>query len=44
MTDYAVTSRYPGDYEEIDRKEYLEAVRLAQVILDWAERVVSQNL
>ena len=27
LTDYAVMTRYPGDYEAVDRDEYEEAVR-----------------
>jgi HEPN domain-containing protein len=37
LTDYAVSARYPGDYEEISQDEYKHAVRLAEAIVRWAE-------
>jgi HEPN domain-containing protein len=40
LTDYAVTSRYPGDFESVDEEEYQEAVRLAETIFLWAERII----
>jgi HEPN domain-containing protein len=30
LTEYAVTTRYPGDYDPITREEALDAVRLAR--------------
>ena len=39
LTDHAVTSRYPGDYEEITDEEYREALRLAAAVLAWSERL-----
>jgi len=38
LTDYAVISRYPGDVEEIDESEYYEALRMAEIVFDWAEQ------
>ncbi len=40
LTDYAVMSRYPGDVESVDKEEYLEAVRLAEGVVCWAERLI----
>ncbi len=40
LTDYAVTSRYPGDFESVDEKEYKETVRLAENVVLWAERII----
>jgi HEPN domain-containing protein len=40
ITDYAVISRYPGDFESIDEKEYKETVRLAEAVVLWAERII----
>jgi HEPN domain-containing protein len=40
LTDYAVTSRYPGDFESVDEEEYKEAVRLAETVVLWAERII----
>ena len=43
LTDYAVTSRYPGDFESVDEEEYKEAVRLAETVVLWAERIIQQR-
>jgi HEPN domain-containing protein len=40
LTDYAVTSRYPGDYEDITPEEYKEAVRIAEMLVKWAEQII----
>jgi len=32
LSDYAVQSRYPGDYVEISEREYIKAVKLAEII------------
>ena len=42
LTDYAVISRYPGDLESVEEEEYLEAIRLAEVVVHWAEGIVQQ--
>ncbi len=36
LTDYAVSSRYPGDFEPVDEDEHREAVRLAEAVVSWA--------
>ena len=43
LTDYAVISRYPGDFEYVDEEEYKEAVRSAQGVVLWAERIIQQQ-
>ena len=40
LTDYAVISRYPGDFESIDEKEYKETVQLAETVVFRAERII----
>ena len=40
LTDYAVISRYPGDFESVNEEEYKEAVRLAETVVLWAERII----
>ncbi len=35
LTDYAVTTRYPGDYEPITEEEYLEALEMADEVYRW---------
>jgi len=43
LTDYAVISRYPGDFEPIDEKEYKQAVRLAEIVVLWVEGIIRQR-
>ncbi len=40
LTDYAVLTRYPGDLEPITEEEYLEAMRIAEAVVQWAEKMV----
>lgn len=42
LTDYAVSSRYPGQYEPISEEEYQEAVRLAEAVVLWADTLISK--
>jgi len=37
LTNYAVQTRYPGDYDEITREEYENSVRIAKNCMDWVE-------
>ena len=41
LTDYAVTGRYPGDFEPVEEGEYREAVRLAEQVVAWVERMIA---
>jgi HEPN domain-containing protein len=41
LTDYAVTTRYPGPAEDIAKEEYDRAVALARRVVDWAEEVIN---
>ena len=43
LTSYAVTTRYPGDYEEITKEMYQEAVHIARDIVRWAEQIIERG-
>jgi HEPN domain-containing protein len=43
LTDYAVLSRYPGDLEPVTEKEYRAAIELAEKVVVWAERSISET-
>lgn len=43
LTDYAVTTRYPGDHELVSEDEYKEAIRLAEAVVSWAKDIVTQT-
>jgi HEPN domain-containing protein len=40
LTDYAVTARYPGSHEPVDREEYEEALGLAETAFAWVITVI----
>jgi len=42
LTDYAVTMRYPGAYEEVGEKEYRDALRTAEHVVSWAGKVLDR--
>jgi HEPN domain-containing protein len=41
LTDYAVMSRYPGNFEPVEEDEYVEALQLAENVVQWAEKILS---
>ena len=43
LTDYAASSRYPGDYEPVTTKEYHEALGLAEAVVQWATSVLDKG-
>lgn len=38
LTDYAVETRYPGEYIPVDEDMYKDALNLAEGIVSWAEK------
>jgi len=40
LTNYAVQTRYPGEYDEITKEEYKKAVKIAKDCLDWVENKI----
>lgn len=40
LTEYATVTRYPGAYESVSEEEYANAVRMAEVVVVWAEGIV----
>jgi len=40
LTRYAAMLRYPGEFEEVTRKDHEEAVRLAEAVVEWAEDII----
>jgi HEPN domain-containing protein len=41
LTDYAVTSRYPGDVEDVTPEELAAAIGVAERVVAWASRIVA---
>ena len=40
ISDYSVETRYPGDYEEVDEKEYKRVVKIAEDVYNWVNKKV----
>ena len=38
-----ITTRYPGDYDEITKEEKKEAIRIAKKVFKWAEKIISEE-
>ncbi|MDR0447091.1 MAG: HEPN domain-containing protein [Treponema sp.] len=43
LTKYAVLTRYPGEYEEVTKEKYEQAVNIAQECLEWVENRIEEN-
>lgn len=43
LTPYAVETRYPGFWGEVSEDDVVEALRLAEDVVRWAEEIVSQD-
>ncbi|QWR78976.1 HEPN domain-containing protein [Candidatus Magnetomonas plexicatena] len=37
LTNYAVETRYPGDYMQIDKDMYEDALKIAEMVLKWVD-------
>jgi HEPN domain-containing protein len=42
LTNYAVQTRYPGEYDEITKEEYENSTKIANVCLDWVENKIRE--
>jgi HEPN domain-containing protein len=43
LTNYAVQTRYPGEYDEITKEEYEESIKIAKDCLEWIENKIKEN-
>jgi HEPN domain-containing protein len=43
LTDYAVETRYPGDYMPVDEDMYEEALKLAEKVVSWVEKILEAD-
>ena len=41
LTDYAVTTRYPGTAEPVKEEEFQQALQTAEGVFSWAEKLVA---
>jgi HEPN domain-containing protein len=42
LTNYAVQTRYPGEYDEIAKEEYENSLRIAKNCLDWVDDAIKK--
>jgi HEPN domain-containing protein len=43
LTNYAVQTRYPGEYDEITQEEYEKSLETAKECLDWIENKIKET-
>ncbi|SNQ60328.1 HEPN domain-containing protein [Candidatus Methanoperedens nitratireducens] len=43
LTAYAVSTRYPGDFEPVDEEEYQEALKIAKKVFNWAKKRIKEH-
>ncbi len=43
LTQYAVVTRYPGTEEPLTQGEYQDAMRVADAVVHWAERIIGTS-
>lgn len=42
LTAYAVGVRYPGEFEPVDEREYLEALKIAERVFNWTKKMIGE--
>jgi HEPN domain-containing protein len=42
LTNYAVQTRYPGEYDEITKEEYENSLIIAKNCLDWVDNTIQK--
>lgn len=43
LTKYAVETRYPGTYDDVTEEDYAEALKLAEVVVEWAAGIAGSG-
>jgi HEPN domain-containing protein len=43
LTIYAVQTRYPGEYDEVTKEEYMKSIRIAKNCLDWIDNKIKET-
>ena len=44
ITQYAISTRYPGDYDTVTEDEWKQALKIAEKTLNWAKvQIISNN-
>ena len=40
LSDYAIQTRYPGDYYPVTEEEYRRAIGISQAVFKWVQKVI----
>lgn len=43
LSDYAVQTRYPGEYHPVEKEEYEQAVSLANGVIEWVSAIIENT-
>ncbi len=43
LTAYAVSTRYPGDFEPVDEEEYQETLETAEKVFNWVRKIIEDD-
>ena len=43
LTDYAIKTKYPDDYDEISKAEYDQAIMIAKYCIEWVENKIKEE-
>lgn len=43
LTAYVVDTRYPGDYEPVNKEEYKEALKIAEDVFKWLDNIINKK-
>lgn len=43
LSDYAVQTRYPGDYYPISEHEYKRSINIAKIVLNWVKENIKKE-
>jgi len=44
LTAYAVSTRYPGDFEPVDEQEYQETLETAENAFNWVRKIIEDEI
>ncbi len=44
LTAYAVSTRYPGDFEPVDEQEYQETLETAEKVFNWVRKIIENEI
>ncbi|NLF82867.1 MAG: HEPN domain-containing protein [Candidatus Gastranaerophilales bacterium] len=42
LIKYAITTRYPESFDPVTKEEYEEAVKIAENVYEWAEKLINE--